>query len=225
MNLFNKILLVLIIIVFASGLLIYGWNYLRGRDLSKPPEFKASSFPNLENYFKMEDVAKNLFGDEQNGNNASAAGNGAATIEQSHFVYFENSFKLRTAQATNELIGSFLNDFPELKKSSFENLMSRKIVNVDLPASNKALLISKIKRNKEVASFNDKTGDLQFKQEKYQEEVLNFLKAISPEIILKTEFPDKSDYIARINYDAKNEAVASELEKLKSDFSDVVAVK
>ncbi|MFH0779928.1 MAG: hypothetical protein V1928_03670 [Parcubacteria group bacterium] len=227
MNLFNRILLILIIVVFASGLLIYGWNYMHGRDLSKPPEFKASSFPDLNDYFKMEEVAKNLFGDELNGNNTLATGNGAGQVAQpkNSYVYFKNSFRLQTAGQTNELIKSFLNDFPELKKSPVENLLSRKIVNIDLPALNKSLLTSKIKRNKEAALFDEKTGDLQFKQEKYQNEVLIFLETISPEIILKTKFPDESDYIARISCDPKNAAVAPELENLKNNFRDVAAVQ
>lgn len=38
--------IIAIIIVVAAGLVIFIWNFLHGRDLSKPPQFDLSAYDN-----------------------------------------------------------------------------------------------------------------------------------------------------------------------------------
>lgn len=197
---------------------------MHGKNLAVPPEFSASSFPNLEDYIKLGDFLN--VGNQPANNQTANVDSKVAASPDAGYIYFKNSFRLDSAAQTDQLVASFLKDFTELKGLPLENLEAKKIVVIDLSVvKNTNTVVAKIKKNAAVKSFDVKTNALEFKQEKYQEEVVNFLKIISPDITLKTEFQNNLDYIARLNYTGSKVDLTSVLKKLKDGYGDVVSVR
>ena len=107
----DNYILILVAAIFIGGLLIYGWNFINGRDLSKPPEFDLSVYDDTS-WLKGEDIVQEEVVELEAG-----------------YIYIKDSFQLSTVEQTNKFIKVFLQDFSGLESQPIENLNNKIVQN------------------------------------------------------------------------------------------------
>lgn len=226
----SSIGLVLLVVIFGSGWIIYGWNRLQGKDLSQPPQFN-----NLSDYDKYAAQFPDL-----NAKTTTTAPQDAATIATEEKkagtfvfeflpdnIYLKNSFRLSTAAETNNMIRNFISDFPDLKNMVIDNLEAPRKFSIELPVLNREKIMTALTKNKEVAALIAKEApiwDLELKEGKYEKDAVAFLAKFAG-VKLATIFPANLDYIARINIAGQKEKLANTLANLQKNYSDVVVIR
>jgi len=229
--------LFLIILIFGSGLAIFVWNLMLGKDLSIPPKFDLSAYDDMSAF---DEIKENLFTepakkDLENSESLSPEEINEAEValvleerEQMDLgiIYFKDSFRLNTAVETTNLISSFLDDFPELKELEIENLESKKIIEVELPAINREGLIVDLEENnsqiKKVTMLEPPVWQIELIDEMYEKAVLDMLLPYNG-VVVKTVFDSDSEYIAEV--DIKELEISEDiLDKLENEYSDVITL-
>ena len=223
----EKAMLGLVIIVFGSGLGIYVWNLIQGRDLGKSPQFDLSAYDNVP---ELQAIGEYLDGNK--GQNAIVPvveeEKTVAPTLSAGYIYFRPSLQGGDYIETKKMVENFLKDFPLLQKMSanVEYLDYMKLLNVQLPDVGQEEIVQQLELDASVASVNNVDGldyTVEFKKEKKLSEINTFL-ATYPAVKLKAPLVEESDYIARLNYGDKL-PLSSELGKLKSDYSDIVTIQ
>lgn len=232
-NLKQTIVLFLVILIFGSGLAIYVWNLIHGKNLAEPPQFDLSAYDDMSTF---DEIRENLFNTEIPEEVppevvieevASADLLESETIqsqsENENYLYFKNSFKLGTVSETNALIVSFLSDFPGFQDAKIDNLEALKNVKVELPALNREEIIESLEKNEQiekVAVIEPPIWELTLVPGLYQEALVDLLSAYNG-VLIKTDFPESGEYIARIDL-SELQTEESVLDKMETEYSDVV---
>ncbi len=225
--------LVLLVVVFGSGWIIYIWNKMQGKDLSTPP---VVTYSEDEQYFEAFKILEEK--EEEKQKESDDKKNSAKETSQAEQVaigfqllddniYLKNSFRVETAAETENIIREFLIDFPEIKELPIENLEAPKVFLIELPVLNRERIMTSLTRNKEVMALKSKEApiwELELKTAKYEKEVLEFLKNFK-DVKLVTVFPTNLEYIAKINIAGEKEKLADTLANLEKNYADVVTVK
>jgi hypothetical protein len=235
--------LLLLVVIFGSGWIIYGWNKLQGRDLSKAPVYDGSEDARYSEAFAelMNTNSANI-GDTNSANNANtnntntgdanSANTGDANgktgfVFLADSIYLKNTFRVETAEETEKMVRDFLTDFPAIKDLVIENLEAPKVFLIELPVLNRERIMTALSRNKEVAALRAKEApvwELELKVGKYEREVVEFLRSFK-DVKLATVFPANLEYIARIDISGQKEKLAETLANLEKNYLDVVTVK
>jgi len=226
----------LIILVFGSGLSIYVWNKIQGRDLAQPPNFDLSAYNNFELNAEIdkranEELQKIMAAKAQ----PDIVQPEVEVVEtqkletdfEPGYIYFRNSFGSTSVTETNSLIKSFLKDFPELKDAIIDNFETQLKAKVEIPALGREELLKNIKTEPEVLSVEVVEAPIWqvvFKGGKTEIEITEFFKKF-PDIKVQPAAPKITieNYVARIKIsDLKLEQAF--LDKLQKEYSDVLKV-
>lgn len=233
----NTFTLILLAVIFGGGILIYSWNYLHGKNLNKAPEFDLALYEDPSWYTdKLSGAFHRLQGNQAQSATepkeveAQDLAPSEAVLEnnlEEGYIYFKNSFRLATAKETNDLIASFLQDFSQLKNLPIENLEALDKIKIELPAMGREKIIEKIKISKLVQGVEADTPPqwiVSLAKPMFRGDAEAWLQAISPDILLITEFPSGLEYIARADYRGIDK-IEDILYKLKNDYSDVALIR
>ncbi|NQT50255.1 hypothetical protein HQ571_06195 [Candidatus Kuenenbacteria bacterium] len=115
----DNFILIAVAAIFIGGLVIYGWNFINGKDLSRPPEFDLSVY----------DDTSWLTGDESNKAKQGEIGQQDKADLETGYIYFKDSFQLSSVEQTNKFIKVFLQDFEGLENLPIENLNNNIVQN------------------------------------------------------------------------------------------------
>ncbi|MBT5337719.1 hypothetical protein HN858_02025 [Candidatus Falkowbacteria bacterium] len=138
---FDTFIKIFIVVVVTSGLIIYGWNLMHGRNLAKAPQIDLSAYEDGGFYVEtwkndnaeVGEYLSSLIEQEAERLKKEKAAE-AIQVEQLQFeivtgyIYFKDSLGLSNKEQTDKLIKTFLEDFPELKDLSIENFQNNKII-------------------------------------------------------------------------------------------------
>lgn len=226
----------LVILVFGSGLSIYVWNKIQGRDLAQPPNFDLSAYNNFELNAEIdkranEELQKLMAAKAQ----PEVVPPEAEVVEtqkleidfEPGYIYFRNSFGSTSVTETNSLIKSFLKDFPELKDAMVDNFETQLKAKAEIPALGREELLKNIKAEPDVLNVEVVEAPVwlvMFKVGKTEIEIAEFFKKF-PDIKVQ---PAEAkiiieNYVARIKIsDLKLEPIL--LDKLQKEYSDVLKV-
>lgn len=224
----------LIIIIFSSGLAIFIWNKIQGKDLSQPPNFDLSVYDN----FELDDELNKLTNDElqkimaqtpesetEKTVEAPVEVKESETLEKG-YIYFRDSFRANTVEETNDLIKSFLKDFPELLTLPVENFETTNKIKVSIPALSREEILTSIKTENSVLKvevLEAPIWTIEFKDFLETAEIDEFIKKY-PELVRQEEAKKiYKDYVARVKIPVL-EADSNLLEKLQKEYSDVLEV-
>jgi len=231
----------LLLLIFASGLAIYVWNRLHGKDLSVPPNFDLSAYNsvNLGQGFDSEikkqieveiqrvlEARKNNARVEEKVVGASEEKKENASPFESGYIYFKDSFRLGDVDKTNALLQSFVSDFPELKLVTIDNFDLFPSIKIEVPALGREQVVEKIKTQEGVSDLivlEAPLWQINFKTNKSELEIAEFLKDF-PEIkMVPLEKRTIEGYVARaaISY-LKLEPTF--IEKMQKEYSDVLTI-
>lgn len=112
----DQILVVVAIVVFGGGFLIFGWNYINGNDLSKSPNFDLSAYDEINFYLPDEEIETDVESDEDS--------EVIANESEFAYIYFSNAFQGATDEDSEKLIRQFLQDYSSFDELSIEFLPS-----------------------------------------------------------------------------------------------------
>lgn len=120
MNAFRKYFSIMILVIFAGGLLIYTWRSLHGENLAKAPQFDLSVYEDTSWYDQaMEQAYKKFI---QPANEAmipkleQKISSGAEAVKvDPEFIYFKRSFCDFSGEQALPSINNFLAKFSELQ--------------------------------------------------------------------------------------------------------------
>ncbi len=227
----------LLILIFASGLAIFVWNKIQGRDLSKAPNFDLSAYNSIDlvndldpsikkqisselaRAMKSKDKGENLFADKINvDNNDKGLSSG--------FIYFKDSFRLENNTKTTNMIQSFLDDFPELKGAMLENFDVFKTIKIELPALERDKILEEVKAHELVADVllvKAPVWQINFKLGRNEEEIQNFINNFPDVKMLPIERTIVEGYVARASIKELKLEPAF-IEKMQKEYSDVITI-
>ncbi|KKQ80784.1 MAG: hypothetical protein UT02_C0002G0009 [Parcubacteria group bacterium GW2011_GWC2_38_7] len=142
------------------------------------------------------------------------------------YIYFKDAFRSTTAKESNDLIKSFLKDFPELTDVYVDNFDTQKIVKIEVPAIGREDLLSSIKEDADILSLEvveAPVWQVEFVDGKTENEVADFLKKF---VDVKVQIETKrliKDYVARIKISDLS-LDQSFIDKLQKEYSDVLKI-
>lgn len=220
--------LFLIILIFGSGLAIFVWNLMLGKDLSVPPEFDLSAYDDMSSF---EEIKENLIEPKSKDEPETPPPVEMAEVEvtdvelESGKIYFKDSFRLNTAFETTALISSFLEDFEGLEDVLVDNTEAEKILEIELPALNREVIIAELEENEQiekVAMLEPPVWQVELKTELYETAVMDMLTPYNG-VIVNTVFNTATDYVASL--DIKGMKISEDvLTKMEKEYSDVITV-
>jgi hypothetical protein len=228
--------LIALMIIFGSGLLIWGYNFIRGVDLSKPPQVDYSQFkltiPSPEEVFGETAQASSYTEAVADKNNETlkesfveALKKESDLIKLKPGIYFNQTFKADTAESSMMNILNFLKDFPELSAYQLTDLMADKCALIELPVANREILIKEISVDPAVEKLTPvelPKFETCFVETKYYAEILTWSQKFKDVKLLTTE--KKSDYLARLDWGSDYEKIKGLIDQLKLNFSDVILI-
>jgi hypothetical protein len=215
-----------IIIVLASGMSIYVWNLIQGKNLAKPPEFDLSIYDELPNLDNVRDYIINS-------SKKALEPEPVQVIELPDevqlapgYIYFSSPFRLRSAEETSTLIKSFLSDFPSLAETSIEDLEAKILLEVEIPALEREEHIRQLEESPaiaKVAVLEPPIWQVKLNQGLYSADAAALIQSISSDLRIRNDFVKDGDFIARVKYEPTEE-IALVLDRLEKEYSDVVKV-
>lgn len=218
----NVIGLLILIVVFGSGWIIYGWNRLQGRDLNQAPQFDLSEYDRYSEKFKIEEIKA-----ESKQSEESVPPEETKISLESGVIYFKSSFRMPTAAETERLIKDLLAEYPELKNLTLENLEAKKIVDIELPIKNREKILGLIEKDKLVESLTAKEApvwEVAIKELKYLGEWETFMQEFG-DVKVVSKFSGNMDYIAKMYLPEERAALETTLQRLKQNYGDVLEIK
>ena len=227
-NLRQTIVIFIIILIFGSGLAIYVWNLMQGKNLAEPPNFDLSAYDDMSAFDEIKD---NLFVPVQEVDlppveiDEESAGIDEGFILEQGNIYFKKSFYLSTAGETNSLIASFLSDFDGFDGVNVENLEALNRVEVEFPSLDREEIIKELEQNEsiqKVTVLEPPVWEIILAEGLYELATIDLLAPYNG-VLIKSVFPQNEEYIARISI---NDLEISEtvLDKLELEYSDVLTV-
>jgi len=224
----------LAILILASGLSLFVWNRLHGKDLSKPPKFDLSAY---ENYDLPKNISAVVNEELENTLNKKAGGeqNNATQIEQppasteeftQGYIYFKDSFKGENLATTEELINKFLQDFSELKEFPVDDFDKIIKVEVELPALGREELLKALSSDtliNKVDVVEPPIWQIEFKGAGYEKEFVEYLKQYKDLKVKNSSRQTMLGYIAKVAL-SDIQLKPEMLEKLQKEYSDVVKI-
>ncbi len=227
-----------VFVVFASGLIIFGYNYILGKDFSKSPQFDLSMYDNVEvvdpavvdKLMKSMDpqITAILEDKEPEKINQALVDELKNKIEQAaalkkQSLYFSTYFQAETPEATKKMIDNFTQDFPILKNAPYEDLAALNCFVVVLPVENRASLVKTLEKQVFDQSFNvleapNYSGC--FKTPKYYEAIVAILKNY-PELKWLTTAPTIK-YSVRLDVSGIIKEHLEEIKKISTEYADVI---
>ena len=195
-----------LLVIIGAGVAIWGYNFIRGNDLSRPPQFDLSAYNQLQ-WAKPEEALGKLFGQEETVVASEPVSVKFAQLmaekikneELAPGLYFREFFLGPTPSATKLLIENFLKDFPELQNTAVVDLVEQKCFTVQLIGASQEQVVADLKSKTElIASINPKDlagfYDVCFVQPQYEKSAADFL-TVYPEVKLVIA-PHAKDYVA-----------------------------
>lgn len=226
----------IIILIFGSGLAIFVWNKIQGRDLSQPPNFDLSAYDDFALTAELEKRANAEINPliEKLINEKKVEATAETIVEEpvgaeleSGYIYFRDSFRSTSVLETNKLIKSFLKDFPALKDVVVENLEANIKAKIEVPALGREVLLADLKLEPDVLSLEiieAPIWQIAFKDGKTDIEMTAFFDKYQGVKVQSTEAEVKiENYIARIKISDLNLDQAV-IDKLQKEYSDVIKV-
>ena len=221
--------LFLIILIFGSGLAIFVWNLMLGKDLSVPPSFDLSVYDDMSSFDKIKEslIEPQLKEEEAETPPVEIVEDVEADKVglKNGKIYFKDSFRLNTAFETTELIASFLEDFKGFEDVLVNNIEAEKVLEIELPAINRAELISQLEENEQiekVTMLEPPVWQVELKTELYESAVMDMFTPYNG-VVINTVFESAKDYIAEI--DMSEIDISEEvLEKMEAEYSDVIKI-
>jgi len=184
--------LFLIILIFGSGLAIFVWNLMLGKDLSVPPKFDLSAYNDMSGFDRVKEslIESQIKKDEEEAPPVEMVENVVVEVDKVELernkIYFKDSFRLNTAFETTELITSFLEDFEGFEDSVVNNIEAEKVLEIELPAINREELIFKLEKNEQiekVAMLEPPVWQVELKTELYEPAVMDMFTPYNGVII------------------------------------------
>ena len=221
--------LFLIILIFGSGLAIFVWNLMLGKDLSVPPSFDLSVYDDMSSFDKIKEslIEPQAKEEEEEAPPVEIVEEVEADKVglKNGKIYFKDSFRLNTAFETTELIASFLEDFKGFEDVLVNNIEAEKILEIELPAINREELISQLEENEQiekVTMLEPPVWQVELKTELYESAVMDMFTPYNG-VVINTVFESAKDYIAEI--DMSEIDISEEvLEKMEAEYSDVIKI-
>lgn len=117
---------IMVLIIFGSGLLLFGWHALHGRNLGKPPKFDLSKYEDTAWYTESMDQAYagwlKASAPVENGLPVDQTPAAKVAEQETGYVYFRSGFCQLAGAAANDLIKKFLQNYPPLDAADIELL-------------------------------------------------------------------------------------------------------
>ena len=169
---YQKFLTIFLLLIFGSGLAIYVFNLLQGRDLSKSPNFDLSVYNQAPKLIPPSTDLVDSSGVEEKPV--------SEFIDNQVRVLFRDSFRADKAVETENRLRNFLADFTELKNKEFQVLGATKQFSVNLLSAKTESLIAELAQKTEVAEAEILTHDFGVDEPSQLKE---YKKALSAEIL------------------------------------------
>lgn len=225
--------LFLIILIFGSGLAIFVWNLMLGKDLSKPPTFDLSAYDDMSSFDEIREnlIEPQMKPEEEVAPPVEIVEDVVEVVDvdkvelESGKIYFKDSFRLNTAFETTELIASFLEDFDGFEEVVVKNIEAEKVLEIELPALKREELIAELEANEQiekVAMLEPPVWQVELKTELYEPAVVDMFTPYNG-VVINTVFDSKKDFIAEIDL-TEVEITDEVLDKLESEYSDVLEI-
>ena len=235
---FNKIVskyfIALIIVVFGSGALIFGFNLLRGENLSKPPNFDLTPYqsidwPDFDEFFPdenkvalEEDAVEKLIEKVSETIEEKA---GTALLPGK--IYFSYSFIQDEPAKTVEMIDNFIADFPGLIQLQFTDISTITCGLLELPAEQRQTLKKDLLDNELVTTVVVREApdfEICFEEPLYYNQYEDFLLQY-PVVTNKLKDAKDPEHVGYFDYtEADIDLISTDLEQLKLEYSDVVTI-
>ncbi len=236
---FEKFILVVIVGVIGAGLLIYTWNFFHGRNLAVPPKLDLSTFEPGGDFYdnwekrnvKVEEVLAGQLEKKVQEQKLIQAENNPVTkvetLQVEKFIYFNNTFLKDSLEKTDDSLRKFLQNFPDMENSEIEYLQDFITWHIKLPVENREKLLNDLQTNEQVLELKvvePPVWSLTFKEPMFIINLNSLLNKISPDIEVSISTKSYNpDYVAKIRYDQLVN-VEKSIDKLKSEYSDVIVV-
>jgi len=218
----NVIGLLILIVVFGSGWIIYGWNRLQGKDLNQAPQFDLSEYDRYSEKFKIEVTKAEVKNQED-----LTSKQETEIPKESGVIYFKSSFRMPTASETETLIKDLLAEYPELKNLTLENLEAKKAIDIELPIQNREKILGLIEKDKLVESLTAKEApvwEVKIKEPKYLGEWEPFIKEFG-DVKVVSKFSGNMQYIAKMYLPEDRTVLETTLQRLNQNYGDVLEIK
>lgn len=236
-HVWEKLALIMLVVVFGSGLLIWGYNKLQGNDLSDPPDFDLSAYDELS-WPSVAEVGQVFFDDGGDDAASSEADLVAALAEKIRIneavaleptaVYFSSYFRGDTWAETQRNIASFLDDFEPLQGATIVDIVADTCFDVHVDLEGRLDTLESLRKDTSIVSVDSvpEHGDIFtvcFDQPYYTSEI-DSLFASYDAITVQPRPRPIQEYIAYTSYATDDAALRATVELFKKDFSDILLV-
>jgi len=215
----------------GAGALIWGYNFVQGKNLAKPPVFDLSIYDELRIPHPDELFRENDNAELNNITNTGEADSGKLEVDefiyQYNSIYFSKFFRGETPIETNKNLKDFIGDFVWLNQFEVKDLIAKKCFVINVPLENRSEILGQLKSHELVNSVEPGLKgapefDLCFIEDNYIQVVNDFLHNFETVDLIGIE--ELLDHIAVINFGDDFELLKEKLDKFQLEYSDVVKV-
>jgi|GEM_PF-2493025 hypothetical protein len=222
---YRSFIAVTLVGIFVAGFVIFGWNFLRGKNLFKSPEFDLSIYEDTDWYLEKTrnefEYIQSLIMKKQK----------AEQKQQNNFelgyVYFKDGFGVeKPKQSIKKLLNDYFGENVVFEDRDIRIADEYDKVHIQLPIEDRQVLIGEIELMEQVRTVEVVEApiwEIVFYGLQKEENIANLFSQLSSDVIVMKDILP-TGYMARVNY--KNKVIEETvLEELQKEYSDVLYIQ